>query len=333
MESAKKILKITRKLREEFNTIEESLKKLSRIKSIIEKKNRTRDEKDELIDHAIKNTQDPVVQQWLRENAESEVFFQLVNLACFIQDKLNEEANKEEEEEEDRKRKKIELVFLAHGEIGNLMIPARCLLPLTSITDVLLYSPWNCLLSTEAAYSIAAGSIEPHHRRFGCTSQTQCPFPPKAHTTLSLPCNWNSMKSTGSHLVPNIMVSPVGEKGDKAFAEFTDLAAHFGAPADNRYLIPYLARNISKVPFFAVMLAISLVLFFSGYKATVHLVACLGRSPKYAIMQEEYLKQQYAYTVDNTGMTVPRETIPSIYAPVFNMFKTVFGDVSPLFNG
>lgn len=140
------------------------------------------------------------------------------------------------------------------------------------------------------------------------------------------------MRNTGFPLVPTIMVSPVAILGDKAFANFVALAAQFGAPAANRYLIPYLAPLIGRVPFFVVTLAISLVLFFSGHEATVHLAACLEKTPKGVVMQEEYLKQQYAYTVDNTFMTVPADTIAIRYAPVFDMFKAVFGDGSRSFN-
>ncbi|XP_008414672.1 uncharacterized protein LOC103469003 [Poecilia reticulata] len=327
--NARTILTSAEETEKELQKIREALKKLVRIKFIIEKETRTRDEKRELIDHAINNTPYPEVKQWLRENAESDVFFHLVNLTNFIAQKLNEEAKKKKGK--DREKKKIELVFLAHGSIVDLMIPARCLLPLPSITDVLLYSPWNCLLYPEAAYSIATGSIQPHHRQFGCTNPDLCPFLPAAHTSFRLPHSWNSMRNTGLQSVPIIMVSPVAKIGDPAFAAFIALAAHFGEPAANRYLIPYLAPWIGKVPFFIVTLAMSLVLFFSGYEATVHLAACLGKSPGNAVMQEEYLQWQYAYAVDNTGMTVPRESIRYIDGPVFNMFKAVFGDESPFF--
>lgn len=324
-ENARAVRTSAEETEEELQRIREALQKLVRIKSIIEKENRTHDEKKDLIEHAIKHAPDPVVKQWLKDNANSDVFFHLVNLGRFIQQKLNEEAEKKKEK--DRERKKIELVFLAHGSIENWMIPARCLLPLASITDVLLYSPWNCLLAAEAAYSIAIGNIQPQHRLFGCTNPDLCPFPFEDHITFNLPCSWNSMRNTGIPLVPTIMVSPVATLGDKAFADFVALAAQFGAPAANRYLIPYLAPFIGTVPFFVVTLAISLVLFFSGHEATIHLAACLGKSSRGVVMQEEYLKQQYAYTVDNTFMTVQADTITIRYPPVFNMFKAVFGDM------
>ncbi|XP_043957415.1 uncharacterized protein LOC122822634 [Gambusia affinis] len=326
--NAETVLTSAKETEKELQKIREALKKLVRIKFIIEKENRTRDEKRELIDHAINNTPYPEVKQWLRENAESDVFCHLVNLTKFIAQKLNEEAAKKKK---DWERKKIELVFLAHGSIVDWSLPAICLMPLPSITDVLLYSPWNCLLYPEAAYSIATGSIQPGDRLFGCTNSDLCPFPPAAHAAFNLPHSWNSMRNTGFQSVPVIMVSPVAKLGDAAFAAFTALAAHFGEPAANRYLIPFLVPFIDEVPFFIVTLAMSLVLCFAGYEATVHLAACLGKSSRNAVMQEEYLRGQYAYTVDNTGMTVPRETISCIYRPVFTMFRAVFGDESPFF--
>ncbi|MEQ2264619.1 hypothetical protein XENORESO_014480 [Xenotaenia resolanae] len=330
-ENAKAIRRSAEEMEEELQKIREALQKLARIKFIIQKKDRSQNEEKELIKYAIKHATDQVVKEWLIHNAESVDFFNLVDLFYSIQQRLSEEWEKKKEK--DREKKKIELVFLAHGEIENSMIPALCLLPLTSITDVLLYSPWNCLLFPEAAYSIATGAIQPHHRLFGCTTQLECPFSPEAHTTFNLPNYWNSMRNTGVQLVPKIMVSPVGTSNDKAFEYFIALENNFGAPAANRYLIPYLAPGFGRVPFFVVTLALSLVLFLSGYEATVHLAACLGKSPGGTRMMEDYLKWQYAYTVDNTGMTVPSETIRSTHSPLFKMFKAVFGDVFPSFNG
>ncbi|XP_012714540.2 uncharacterized protein LOC105923191 isoform X2 [Fundulus heteroclitus] len=322
-ENARAIRTSAQETEEELEKIREALQKLNRIKSIIEKKTRSHVEKGELIAHAIKNSPDPLVKEWLENNAESEDFFHLVDLWYFINQKLGEEWEKKNKK--DRERRKIDLVFLAHGAIENFMIPARCLLPLPSITDVLLYPPWNCLLSAEAAYSIATGCIQPQDRQFGCSKQPgDCPFSTEDHVTFPLPRNWNSMRQSGAQLIPKIMVAPVGTANDKAFEYFIALENYFGSPAANRYLIPFLAPFIGRVPFFVVTLALSLVLFFSGFEATVHLAACLEKSPRRAMMEEELLRWQYAYTVDNTVMTVPLETFNST---VFNMFRAVFGDV------
>ncbi|XP_014881232.1 uncharacterized protein LOC106942466 [Poecilia latipinna] len=326
--NARTILTSAEETEKELQKIREAFKELVRIKFIIEKEIRTKDEKRELIEYAIKNSPYPEVKRWLRENAESDVFFHLVNLRRFFKRKLEEEKRKKK----DRKRKKIELVFLAHGSIVDSMLPARCLLPLPSITDVLLYSPWNCLLSANAAYGIATGSIQPDHRQFRCTKPdlcSSCKTSRNAHKPLHLPSRWNSMKNAG--LVPKIMVSPVSKVGDGAFKRVIDLKKDYGAPAGNRYLIPYLAPSIGRVPFFVVTLAISLALFLLDYEATVHLAACLGKSPRGAEMQEEYLRLQYAYTVDNTFMTVSEKTFSSKDEAVYNMFRAVFGDEPPSF--
>ncbi|XP_038161531.1 uncharacterized protein LOC119796853 [Cyprinodon tularosa] len=333
-ENAKTIKTSAIETEEEIEEIRKALQKLKRIKSIIENTNRSQSEMEELIDHAIKNAPDSVVKEWLGQNAKSQEFSHLVNVFVFIQKRLNEEWQKKKEK--DREIKKIDLVFLAHGEIENCMIPAICLVPLMSITDVLLYSPWNCLLFPEAAYSIATGNIQPGHRLFGCGRPNECQIPPEAHVTFNLPNSWNSMRNTGIQPVPKIMVGPVGTQNDMAFASFIALENVFGAPGANWYLVPYLAPWIGKVPFFVVTLAASLVLFFSGCEATVHLAACLGKSPCGTPMQEEYLKWQYAYTADNTGMTVSTETFREWSnlrrSPFFQMFKAVFGDEFPSFN-
>lgn len=299
-----------------------ALQKLVRIKFIIKKKNLSGDEKSELIQYVIENTQDEVVRQWLRENQESEVFFQLLDLCNFIQEKVDEE---EEKKRKNKKKKRIDLIFVAHGEINDWMIPARCLLPLPSIIDVILYSPWNCLLAARAAYGIATGRIQPGHRRFMCVSTEYCPRPDSHHEPSDLPNHWNSMRDSGTRPVPVIMVSPVGKTGDPAFSALLSLEAMFGQPGEDRYVIPYLAPDIGTVPFFVVTLALSLVLLFSEYEATVHLAACLGKTSLRTIMDENYLMQQYCYTVDHTGMDVTPDSISITNPLLFDMLRAVFG--------
>ncbi|XP_054907869.1 uncharacterized protein LOC129373809 [Poeciliopsis prolifica] len=103
-ENARTVRSSAEETEKELQEIRGALKKLVRIKYIIQKENMTRDEKKELIDHLINNTHSPELQQWLRENAESDILVHLVNLAKFIEEKLNEEEEKKKEgsgEEED----------------------------------------------------------------------------------------------------------------------------------------------------------------------------------------------------------------------------------------
>ncbi|KAK5607944.1 hypothetical protein CRENBAI_008104 [Crenichthys baileyi] len=314
---AEEIRKIIRTLREQFNIIEESLQKLSRIKSIIEKKNRTFAEKRELINYVIENCPDVDVQRWLNLNADSEDFFHLVNLFNLVKQKVEQE-----EKKRGRKGGRIDLVFLAHGAIESRMIPASFLQPLTSITDVLLYSPWNCLLSAEAAYSIATGVIQLLHRIFECSDPNLCCNPDIDHQPFSLPNYWNSMRNSGNNYVPNIMVSPVGAPDDKAFEDFIALEKEFGPPAAHRYLIPYLHPGFGRVPFFTVTLALSVVLHVLENEATVHLAACLGKTSPETMMEENYLNGQYAYTVNNTGMSIHKNTLNGCSLALLAFFWT-----------
>ncbi|XP_016531879.1 uncharacterized protein LOC103144922 [Poecilia formosa] len=292
------ILEITRKLRDQFNTIEESLRKLN-------KSNKSQYEKIKLVDYTKNTFKTAEVQQWLNDTEQPDVFPRLMGHVVSIYNKLKEKV---------RNKKKIELIFLAHGSIEDQMIPATCLLPPRFITDVLLYSPWNCFLSAEAAYGIATGSIrpdaDPDHRQFKCTIPGPCDGLPEGHphTPPNLPRHWNSMRSSGSSNIPKIMVSPVGEPGGEMYTRFTDLMASYGEPRGNRVLFTYEAPGFGILPFSDVMLTISVVLSFFECEATVHLAAHLIKSPTAGEMQEEHLSQQYAYTVDNTTMTIPEET-------------------------
>lgn len=299
----------------------DALLKLARIKLIIEKETRSSDEKRELIEYVIKITSDEAVREWLREHQESEHFFKLLDLYKFIRKKVDEEEEKKKKRRE--QRKKIDLIFVAHGEINNFVIPARFLLPLPSIADVILYSPWNCLLAANAAYGIATGLIKPRHRMFICANPEYCPCNNFHPAPFPLPDHWNSMRVSGSQNVPVIMVSPVGKTGDPAFTAFMALETMFGQPGADRYVIPYLAPWIGAVPFFVVTLALSLVLLFSNYEATVHLAACLGKSSARTSLDVGYLMQQYCYTVDHTTMAVA--DLDGITNPLlFNMLKDVF---------
>lgn len=75
------------------------------------------------------------------------------------------------------------------------------------------------------------------------------------------------------------MVSPVGSK-ERVWEIFQGLEKDHGQPETNRIVIPFILPGESdssveetEVPFFVVTLALSLVLYNSSFKATVHLAA------------------------------------------------------------
>ncbi|XP_022625658.1 uncharacterized protein LOC111239973, partial [Seriola dumerili] len=130
-ENAEAIQKASEELETQLNEIQKAIQKLVRVKLCIENTKRSSDQRKELIDFAIRNCQDEAVRQWLRENAESEAFFSLVDMFHLVKEKLDEEEKKNHSNI-------VDITFLAHGSITDSMIPASCLLPLPTITDVVL---------------------------------------------------------------------------------------------------------------------------------------------------------------------------------------------------
>ncbi|KAK2894306.1 hypothetical protein Q8A73_016790 [Channa argus] len=154
------------------------------------------DTRKRLLQTAIENCQDEMVLQWLRENSESEIFSKLVDMFDFLKAKIDEEEKKNHSNN-------VDITFWAHGSIRLPMIPACCLLPLSSITDVVLYSPWNCVTVTDVTYGVATGKIKPQHRKFYCSEKDTCPIPDENHQPANLPDYWNSMNKSWRTEDPN----------------------------------------------------------------------------------------------------------------------------------
>lgn len=290
------------------------------MKCVIENSDRSSAEKRKLIDYVIKMSQDEVVKEWLRENYESVAFFELVDMFNLLKQELDKEKHKTD-------RKDIDITFVAHGAITGFRIPARCLLPLPSIKDVLLYSPWNCDINADVAYGIATGMIQPQNRCFFCT-QEHCQIPDSLHQPSNLPFYWNSMNAAEEWLIPNINVSPLKASEDHAWDHFVFLRGRHGEPAINRVVIPFILPRwmsfVENIPFMIVTLTMSLVLFFSNYRATVHLSACLGRYEG-EVLNQDYLSTQYAYTIDKTYMASSEEMYIHRNTDLYRAFKAVFG--------
>lgn len=253
--------------------------------------------KKTMVEFAIVNCENEEVKQWLRENSDD--FFQLVDMFHFLKKHIDEEEKKDHSNN-------IDITFLAHGSIRDSMISASCLLPLSSITDVILYSPWNCVSTADVVYGVATGRIKPQHRRFYCKTKHVCQIPDEKHRPTNLPDCWNSMKKAGDKMIPNITLSPLKPK-DNVWEKFESLSKQYGQPGRNRIIIPFIlpaeSDSLESVPFFVVTLALSLVLLSSRFKASVHLTACLGKISARSKLDEEYLPQQYCCTIDDTVMT------------------------------
>lgn len=257
-------------------------------------------ERKRLINLAIENCKNETVLQWLRENSESGTFRKLSDMFDFLKSKIDEEEKKNHNDT-------VDIIFVAHGSIRDSMIPASCLLPLPTITDLVLYSPWNCGTTGAVTYGIATGKMRPEHRVF----YRNLPIPFVSHSVIlfdehqppNLPNYWNSLKKAGGQKIPNIIVSPLQED-DGTWKKFKYLSTKHGPPGRNRIVIPFILPEESEsVPFSVVALALSLVLLSSRFKATVHLDTCLSDASTGQKSDGKNLQEQYYCTEDNTVMT------------------------------
>ncbi|XP_026204961.1 uncharacterized protein LOC113154788 isoform X2 [Anabas testudineus] len=148
-----------------------------------------------LMEAAMIKCQDKTSRQWLRENSDS--FFQLADMFQFLKEKIDEEEKKNHSDT-------VDIIFVAHGLITDPMIPACCLLPMSNISDVVLYSPWNCVTDANITYGIATGRMKPQHRVFYCSKNKSCRTPDKDHQ----PTNHHSQSTSAkSWCVEKIRVS------------------------------------------------------------------------------------------------------------------------------
>ncbi|XP_034567795.1 uncharacterized protein LOC117832678 [Notolabrus celidotus] len=285
--------------------------------------NRKSVEHEKLMRSAIHKCEDETVLQWLKQNSQSAAFEKLGEMFNFIKKHINEEEKKDHGDN-------IDIIFMAHGAIRDSLIPACCLLPLPTVTDVILYSPWNCTLNADAAYGIAAGVMKPQHRVFNCSISSGCPTPNGEHLPAKLPNHWNSMKRAGEEAVPNITLSPLNPPKDGYLNKFETFTKKHGLPERNRIIIQYIIpadktsqQETQSVPFYVVSLALSLALVGSRFKATIHLVTCLGDRSAGRKFDKEYLKNQYACTVDNTMMTASPDMFKKrLFLNFWTLFET-----------
>ncbi|MEQ2289713.1 hypothetical protein AMECASPLE_036038 [Ameca splendens] len=272
------------------------------------------DEWKRLMKLAEENCTNPTVLTWLRQ--KSHTFIKLVDIFNFLKKHIDVEEKKDHSDI-------VDITFVAHGTIGDFMIPASCLLPLASIRDVVLYSPWNCVTcGAELTYAIASGRLKPEHRIFFCSKKDGCTVPHEKHRPKNLPDHWNSMKKAGDQIIPNIRVSPL-RPDDGLWKSFESLTKKHGSIGRNRIMIPFIlpGEEAESVPFSVVTLALSLVLLQSRFKARVHLDTCLKDSSIGQKLDRQYLEKQYSWAVDETGMICS----PYIFSFSFvDYFKSFF---------
>ncbi|KAM4531553.1 uncharacterized protein PAE49_023719 [Odontesthes bonariensis] len=275
-----------------------------------------------LLELAEQNCSNQTVLKWLRENSQSNTFLKLAEMFDFFKKHIDEEEKKNHSDT-------VDITFVAHGAIGGFMLPACCLLPLPSLTDVVLYSPWNCVTSGGAlTYGISTGRMRPEHRAFYCSCDDACSD--GTHRPLKLPNHWNSLKKAGEQMIPNITVSPL-RPDDGVWKSFLSLTEKHGPPGRNRIVIPFILPpdGGGSVPFSAVSLALSLVLLQSRFKATVHLDACVRESSAGPKLDRKHLEKQYACAADGTGMKCSPDMLelPRPWTHAFSyVLASIFGN-------
>ncbi|XP_074552985.1 uncharacterized protein LOC141809720 [Halichoeres trimaculatus] len=320
-DTADDLLKISRTLREQLDKIRRMFKDFEEMKSCIENSNRSSEQMKKFIEIVKKYCNNETVLRWLNEVYNTAIFFKLVDTFYFLKQELDKKKKKTD-------RGKIDIIFVAHGSIEEPLIPASALLPLSTIEDVVLYSPWNCLIDSCAAYGIATGDLMPEDRYFCCSKGSPCSVPDNGHWPTTLPPYWNSMTNAREQIIPNIFVSPLRVPKDGAWDGFMFLQQRYGEPGRNRVVIPYIIPQLfgctMTIPLYVVTLALSLVLFIFPFDATFHLAACLGRSSSTTLTQWDwYLNQQYSVTIDQTVMSCS-ESVFCQYPELYRALRAVF---------
>lgn len=289
------------------------LERLARVKRAFETSHRSKSQEDEIFNYLLERCEDEDVRQWLIQNKKY-ITFRLVDLFYYLKRKVDEKKEKVSRNGD------VDIVIVAHGAIQPHMIPARSLL-LPSIIDVLLYSPWNCLINANVVYGIASGSIKLMDRQFYHRSTLKW-YP------INPPHRWNSMRHSQLPLIPNILLSSLGDKGnDPAYQDYIRLVKSYGTPG--KYMvICCISPFINEVPFLVVIFILSVVLSLCQYRARVHLAACLGKSQNQDPGWENvnaYLAQQYALTDNDIFMSIPEPKLSFEDRQLFQFFRSVFG--------
>ncbi|KAG7454532.1 hypothetical protein MATL_G00260780 [Megalops atlanticus] len=327
--AAKSISEAQATLREKLEAIQKMLEEMSRVRQLIsslKKYSHTLTSAgEELLRFVRERCNDPVILGWLADMCHA-VWF--VNLVQYFHQYLLQKLE-EEEERIKKAMRPLDIVIIAHGSTMTRFMPARCLMPLVTVEDVILYSPWNCVIDANVAYGIATGSIQPQDRVFSnAVTPNEAPF----HFPRILPQHWNSMSSSPYPEIPWIILHPVKPR-EPVWRIFVELMSRRGVfqPA-NRILIPYIVPDgvdeklFPSVPLFVLTLALSIVLWPLQVRAKIHLAACLGFDDESRCSKTQMditrCVMQYAYTVDHTMMSSTNVTVDN---KLFRALRSMFG--------
>ncbi|XP_036434421.1 uncharacterized protein LOC118813286 [Colossoma macropomum] len=191
----------------------------------------------------------------------------------------------------------LHIVLVGKGSISDQTRPADCFVPLNTITDTILYPPWNCAIDAKVAYGISTGDILPEHRDFGDWTPQR-----------PLPEVWNSMKDRQGKRVPEIILGPLTTDAD-FILKLTAFLNSVSLWEDRKRLIimyspgGFLARWLPEVTLYQIVGVIAVLLWILRSKATIHLAAGLQSRGTPPAEMEAMWQELYAYTPNGTVMT------------------------------
>ncbi|XP_049336880.1 uncharacterized protein LOC125802540 [Astyanax mexicanus] len=216
----------------------------------------------------------------------------------------------------------LHIVLVGEGSFNNQVCPAELLIPGDSITDTILYSPWNCSIDANVAYGIATGDLQLQHRHFWNNQAMEQQQP-------QVPDHWNSIRAQHQEFVPEIILGPITANADL----ITALADWINLYNRNRIIIPYaaggnLAHWLPSVPLYQIIGAIAVLLkIIPPHKATIHLAADLEYGEA-AQPNVERLNAQYVYTPAGTVMTTQNMQFTE-FPRLYDVFRTIFNPAPP----
>ncbi|KAK7140841.1 hypothetical protein R3I93_015088 [Phoxinus phoxinus] len=317
-DSSRQILEGQQKLKEQLDAMHEIIQKLVQMKNLIQNLGgyslSMNEDEQRIMAYIMGTCTDNTVVSWLQELTHQNEF---VNLLRFFRENLGriflDLTNPSGDD--------IDIVFVAHGRIVDLFMPAGGLVPTPNIRDTVIYSPWNCAIDSNTAFGIAQGFIRVTNREFynnmvGNIAQ----FEPNP-----LPDHWNSMRGS-LHNIPGILLSPVTQE-ERAWDFFHQFWTNRGMEIEDRVIIPYVVPQdevnaFREIPLYMFIFVTSCILSIHDRTATVHLAACLGRGGSPA--RPEEWRTQYAYTSDGTVMTVNMDD-RDMDTELFRALRSLFG--------
>ncbi|KAK9963833.1 hypothetical protein ABG768_006995 [Culter alburnus] len=207
-----------KKLKEQLDAMHEIIQKLFRIKNLIKNLRgyslSLTENGQNIMDYIIGTCTNDKIVSWLRELTHH---IEFLNILRFFLERLSHIFPDLSTPDGSH----IHIVFVGQGSIVDQFMPAGVLVPAPNIRDTILYSPWNCLIHSSAAFGIAQGNIQLTDREFFNTSN-------ELYYELNpLPDCWNSMRGS-CHNIPVILLSSLWRNNSMEIKDPKDQVKAFG---------------------------------------------------------------------------------------------------------